>query len=206
MSRVSRPIRPAQCAICAHPDRARIELARVGGASLDAVAEKFGVSRDSVFRHFKSHVSAARKCELMAGPAKVEELASAAADESKSLLEQLSIVRSILFNKFITAAEADDKPQLANLAGRLLESLRELGKVTGELRVLSGINVTNNTINLTTSPQFSALQDGLLRIARAHPAARLEIIALLQVLDEQPAPSANGMQVPVLLEGEAINA
>jgi AcrR family transcriptional regulator len=175
-------------------------LARVAGASLDSVAEKFGVSRDSVFRHFRSHVSDARKCELMAGPVRVEELANAAADESKSLIEQLAIVRSVLFRQFLNAAETNDRPGVANVAGRLLESLRELGRVTGELRELSGISITNNTVNVFESPKFIALQAGLLRVARAHPEARAELIALMHELDEQPPAAVNG--TPALIEGE----
>jgi transposase-like protein len=200
MSRASRSIRPSQCACCSHPERARLELARVGGASLDAVAAQFGVSRDSVHRHFKAHVTDKRRAELMAGPAQVEKLAVAAAKESKSLLEQLTIVRSVLFRQFLNAAEAGDRPGVANVAGRLLESLRELGKLTGELRQLSGVTV-HNTLNLVTSPQFLALQDGLLRVARAHPEAKADIVAVLRGLDEPPLSAVNGSHAPVLIEG-----
>jgi hypothetical protein len=171
-SQAHRSIRPAQCVVCTHPNRARIELSRVGGSSLDVIATQFEISRDSVWRHFKNHVSDRRRAELMAGPARVHDLANSAAAESRGLLEQLQIVRSVLFNQFLNAAEAGDRPGVANVAGRLLESLRELGKLTGELRELSGVTINNNTLNLFASPQFTALQEGLLRIARTHPDAR----------------------------------
>ena len=120
--------------------------------SLKALARQFDISKDSVWRHFRTHVSDRRKAELLAGPARVEQLANAAADESRSLLEQLQIVRSVLLNQFLNAAEAGDRGGVANVAGRLLESLRELGRLTGELRELSGITVNHNAINLFASP------------------------------------------------------
>jgi AcrR family transcriptional regulator len=193
-----RAIRPGVCAICTHKDRARIELLRVGGVSLKALARQFDVSKDSVWRHFRTHVSDKRKAKLLAGPARVEQLANAAADESRSLLEQMQIVRSVLLNQFLNAAEACDRAGVANVAGRLLEALRELGRATGELRELSGITINQNTINLFSSPEFTRLQEGLLTVARAHPAARSDIVALLRSLDVAPAAGlASGPSAPV---------
>jgi hypothetical protein len=203
-SNKARGIRTRQCVVCNHPERARIELRRVGGAGLDAVANEFGIGRDSIHRHFKNHVSARRRAELMAGPARVEGLANAAATESKSLLEYLGITPSVLFNQFLSCAEAGDHNGVATVAGRLLESLRELGRVTGELRQLSGVTINNNTLNIVSSPGFISLQDGLLRIARAHPEVRSEIVNLLRGLDAGPeASEPNG---PPLIEAEAVHA
>jgi len=83
-------------------------------------------------------VSDRRRAELTAGPARVEQLANAAADESRGLLDYLGITRTVLFNCFLNAAEAGDRNGVANVAGRLLESLRELARLTGELREVSG--------------------------------------------------------------------
>jgi hypothetical protein len=152
-------------------------------------------------------VSDKRKAELLAGPARVEQLANAAADESRSLLEQMQIVRSVLLNQFLTAAEAGDRAGVANVAGRLLESLRELGRLTGELREVSGITVHHNVLNFFASPEFTALQEGLLRVARVHPEARGDIVALLRSLDAEPGAPAlkpNGAEhAPPFIEGEA---
>ena len=140
----------------------------------------------------------------MAGPARVEGLANAAAAESKSLLEYLGITRSVLFSQFLNCAEAGDHNAVATVAGRLLESLRELGRVTGELRQLSGVTINNNTLNISSSPSFLALQDGLLKIGRAHPEARSEIVNLLRGLDTEPeAPTPTG---GLLIEGDALYA
>jgi hypothetical protein len=168
-------------------------------AYLDALAREFGVSRDSVFRHFRAHVSDRRRAELLAGPARVHDLANAAAAESKSLLEYLGITRGVLFNQFLAAAEAGDRNGVANIASRLLDSLRELGRLTGELRTLSGISITNNSVvNVIAAPEFLALQEGLLNIARAIPESRAPIVELLRGIVETPAPKPNGSAYPLI--------
>lgn len=202
--RSERNIRSASCLCCGHPERARLELLRVSGVSLDALAREFKISRDSVFRHFKNHVSERRRAELLAGPARVHDLANAAAKESKSLLEYLAIMRGVLFNQFLAAAETNDRQGVVNVASQLLSALRDLGKVTGELRALSGITVNHNTINIGTAPEFIALQEGLLDIARAIPEARDPIIQLIRRVVETPK-KPNGSPYPALIiEGEAI--
>lgn len=200
--------RTAPCGLCRHPERAHIEGLHVAGASYRVLGRRFGLSKDVIFHHFKVHVSPQRKAELTAGPAKVADLANAAAAESKSLLDYLGITRSVLFNQFLSAAEAGDRAGVAHIAGRLLDSLRELADLTGELRkAASGISVTNNVLNVFASPEFTALSEGLLGIARQHPAARADIVALLRGLDARPATPArpNSVERPMMIEAEALN-
>jgi hypothetical protein len=201
--RSHRPSRPGSCQICVHPDRARIELLRVSGVSLDALAGQFGCHRDAIWRHFRKHVSDERKSELLAGPAKVDGLINQAADESRSLLDYFKVARSVLFSQFLAAAEAGDRNGVASIASKLLDSLRELGKLTGELRQLSGISVTNNVVNFIGSPEFGALSEGLLSLARRHPEAKADIVALLREIDAGPPPKPNGAHRPMMMiEGE----
>jgi hypothetical protein len=58
---------------------------RASGASLDVIAKKFSIWRDSVWRHYAKHVSYETKAYLIAGPAKLEELVSPANVEQFSL-------------------------------------------------------------------------------------------------------------------------
>ena len=53
-----------RCTICNHPARPQIDLAIATGLSKRAVAERFGVSRDAVWRHAQAHLTA----EMRAGP------------------------------------------------------------------------------------------------------------------------------------------
>jgi phage terminase large subunit-like protein len=60
-------ITSSRCQVCRHDERWRIELLRAGGASLDSLAEKFGVHRDAIFRHWRDHVSDEMKAGYLAG-------------------------------------------------------------------------------------------------------------------------------------------
>ena len=46
-----------RCTICNHPARPQIDLAIATGLSKRAVAERFGVSRDAVWRHAQAHLT-----------------------------------------------------------------------------------------------------------------------------------------------------
>lgn len=195
--------RPSTCAICRHPERERIEALRAGGASLRAVALRFGLSgKNVVHRHFNRHVTPERRAALMLGSARFEALANQAAAESRTLLERMNIATSILFGRFLACAEAQDDHALANIAGRLNALFRDYAHLTGELREASTVTI-NNAVNIISSPEFLALQDGLISIARAVPGARTPIIELLEKIVERPAGGPNGSGAPpALIEGE----
>ena len=71
---------------------------------------------------------------------------------------------------------------LATLSSRLVEVLREIGKITGEIERLNpSVNVTTN-IAIMSDPRMILLQEGLLTIARQVPEARGPIVELLRRL------------------------
>lgn len=199
-----------RCKVCSLPGdvRARLERLHVGGASDVALAREFaeyGINRFTIMRHVKNenHLSRQRKAELLAGPVRIHDLANKAALESKSLLEYLQISRSVLFNQFLNAAEASDRYSVATLAPQLLASLKELGKLSGELRSLAGISVTTNNFLISADPQYPQLESGLLRIIERHPEARVDVMALLAELEANSTPGSNGAGYP-MIEGDAL--
>jgi hypothetical protein len=207
MAKKVRATRNSQCKVCCLPaaDQAVLERLFVGGASKESLARRFNVSRFAVLRHTRNHLTDARKSELMMGPIKVGELVNRAADESKSLLDYLGVMRSVLFSQFMAAAEAGDRHGVATVSQQLLASLRELGRITGELRTMAaGISITNNVLNINSAPEYPDLEAGLLEIARTVPDAREPIIALLAKLEAASTPGQNGSRA--LIECEAIDA
>jgi hypothetical protein len=177
-----------RCTVCLHNDVAKIDALRAGGASYRSLAAKFGLHRDQLYRHWKNHVGKDRRLALVAGPLTIEEMATKAAAESKGLVEYLGITRSVLFNQFLCAAEAGDRSGVSMIAGRLLENLRELGRLTGELRELSGLTINQTTnVAILSDERMVELQAGLLALCRSHPAARADIVGLLRRLDAAPA-------------------
>jgi hypothetical protein len=197
--------RTGACVICKHPERSRIEALRLSGVSLRIVAKRFGLTgRDAVHYHFKRHVTPERRASLMLGAAKLEELVNQATKESRSLLERMNVATSILFSRFIACAEAGDDNALANIAGRLNTLFRDYAHLTGELR---GASVTiNQTVNILATPEFVALQSGLLALVRKYPDARADVVSLLRDLAKGEAPalkSSGAEHASPLIEGEA---
>lgn len=180
-----------RCAICRHAERARIEALHTAGVSLDRIADRFDVQRDAVWRHMGRHVTEETKASYLIGPAKIAELAEIAAEESSSVLDYLSILRSILFGQLDKAAAKGDANAIANLSGRVTDVLREIGRVTGQVSTIASqtiINVTAHTQIVNSAP-FAELQAGLVRVCAAHPEARGDIIRLFRELETKYAPA-----------------
>ncbi|MCW2285692.1 hypothetical protein M2323_001986 [Rhodoblastus acidophilus] len=178
------------CAVCMHPDRARIELLRAGGASCESIARKFDLSRDQVWRHWQKHVPPERKSELICGPdVKAEQLAEQAHEKSMGLLDSFDHMRARLFRSFDAACDAGDRSGQGVIAGRLLEVLREIGKLTGEIRQLApgGVSVTNN-IAVLSNPAVAELQAVIIRELAPFPEARAAVITGLRQFEGRAAP------------------
>jgi hypothetical protein len=183
------PRKSSSCRICNHPHRALIEAARIAGVGLDAIAAKYGVSRDSVHRHTHRHVSDDLRAEYLAA-VPLKELAAKAVSEGMSLIEYLSIVRTTLLRQFQLAATLNDRHGTAVLAGRLTEVLREIGKLTGELGVMANSLTINGNVNVLNSPVIANLQASMLRALGPYPDARAAVVDALRRMDAETVPSS----------------
>jgi hypothetical protein len=176
-----------RCAICQHPERVRIEALHVAGVSLDKIAAKFDVHRDAVWRHVQRHMTDDQRATYLVGPARIAELREVAAAENESVLDYLSILRSALVAQLDKLSKANDHQGIATISTPLLNCLKALGKVTGEINAVANstiINVQNNNVVLN-SPPFNDMQAGLMEVCAHHPAARADIVALFRRLDEK---------------------
>jgi hypothetical protein len=176
-----------RCHVCSHPDRARIECAKVAGRGLDDIAKEFGVHRDSLWRHMLKHVSQETKIGYLAGPVKLTELANLAASENKSIIEYLSILRSILFGQLDRSAQLNKPYEVDRIGGRVLDTLKEIGRLTGELSAFTSqsINVVNSQTIVMNSPIVAELQAELLQTLAPYQDARAAVIAMFVRLDER---------------------
>ena len=193
----------SRCQLCRHDERWRIELLRAGGASLDFLAEKFGVHRDAIFRHWRDHVSDEMKAGYLAGPVQLEELAAKAADAGGSVLDHLNAVRTILMGHLANMTEAGDGRGAAYVAGRLTSTLEVIARISGELGALATnttYNITNNQLVLTQHPSFLKLQASLLRALAPFPEARAAVVAALRELDADNPPTAVPAAIPQVIE------
>lgn len=182
-----------RCAVCAHPERTRIELLLAGGAGQKSVGDKFGVSKDSIHRHWRGHVSEERRLNLIMGPVGRMELSARVAEENSSVLDHLKAVRAGIYQQYHAALEAGDRNSGALLAGKLHENLRITAKITGELVSSPLVQINNSQTNVTAlldSREFAAFQAALIRVLGAHPAARDAVVAEFERLEREAAPQA----------------
>lgn len=56
------------CTVCGGPDRSEIDTALAQGASVSQLAQQFGVSRDSIYRHLKFHLRPAMHAAIREAP------------------------------------------------------------------------------------------------------------------------------------------
>lgn len=157
-----------RCRVCGHPDRVRIELLLASGAGQKSVGDKFGLSKDSVFRHWHGHVSQERRAALLLGPAQVQALAAKVAEESESVLDHHKAVRAGLYAGFVAALEAGDRNSIGLLGGRLKDLNDSIAKMTGQLA--SSPLVVNNSLTLIMeSPQVQQLFDEVVQVLAPSP-------------------------------------
>ncbi len=98
--------------------------------------------RDAIHRHCKFHVTRIAKINYLAGPVQIATLAQAAARENKSILEYLSVIRSILMNQLVRNAEKGNARTAGQISGYLTTVLQTLGKITGEISALASTTLT----------------------------------------------------------------
>ena len=180
----ARKVTNTQCKVCNHRDRWRLELLRAGGASLGSLAKKFGISIDSVHRHWRDHVSDEAKASYLVGPADLARLAEKAAAEGDSVLDYLKLCRTVLTAQLAVMSELNDARGAAFVAGQLTRTLETIAKITGEIGQLAGsLTINNNNIAVVNHPQFATVQATLLRALAPYPDARGAVVLALRGLD-----------------------
>lgn len=177
------------CTVCAHAERTRIELLLAGGAGQTATADKFGLSKHSVHRHWHSHVSEERRASLIMGPAQRQALAAQVAEESESVLDHHRAVRAGLYQRYSAALEAGDNFSVASIAGRLTEVNNAIARLCGQLATSPLIQ--QNTLNVfVNDPAFATFRDDLVRVLSRFPDAYEAVLAEFERLEAQPTTSA----------------
>jgi hypothetical protein len=159
-----------------------------GGASHRAVATRFKVSRHSVDRHWKNHVTDERKACLVFGPVEREALAARVAEESESILDHFKVIRSGLYDLFLKAHEAGDGQTGALLSGRLHENFNSVARLTGQI-ASSPLVQHNTVINNNVGAEYEVLEARILQVLERHPEALRDVIAALESVSNQPLPA-----------------
>ncbi|TAI67657.1 hypothetical protein CWO89_01260 [Bradyrhizobium sp. Leo170] len=172
-------------------------MLRAGGASLDALASKFDVTRDAIHSHWHKHVSAEAKASYLVGPSDIENWALKAAREGDSVIDYLKLCRSSLVSQLATATEAGDGLLATRVAVALTNVLDRMARITGEVSTLAGsvTNITNNVV-VGEHPEFIRARVAILQALGPFPEAARAVLAALHPANPnapQPEPGpANG--------------
>jgi hypothetical protein len=182
----------SRCQVCNHDQRWRIELLRAGGASLEALAQKFGIHRNAIHRHWLRHVTPEAKASFLMGPADFATLAEKAAKEGDCVLDYLKVCRGALLAQLAGMQAAGDARGVAYVVGQLTRTLEVYARITGEVSTLAtSISITNNSnVAIAQHPDFARVQATLLRALAPHPQARADVVAALRDLDSEGAQAA----------------
>jgi hypothetical protein len=166
-----------RCTICNHPARPQIDLAIATGLSKRAIAQRFSVSPDAVWRHGQSHLTPGMRAALATKLLQRDgDMRCILLDEGAGVVEALKAIRSPLFGLFLVAVNAGDSRAAAALSGRLHESLALSAKLTGELTPQAGVSITN----VLLSPDYQRLRGELMRVLARHPEAQAEVAAVFR--------------------------
>jgi len=166
-----------RCTICNHPARPQIDLAIATGVAKRAVAERFGLSRDAVWRHGQTHLTAEMRAALATKLLQREgDTRRILLEEGAGVSEALKAIRGPLFGLFLAAVDTGDNRAATALSGRLHENLALVAKLTGELVPHAGTTITN----ILLSPDFQRLRAELMRVLARYPEAQAEIAAVFR--------------------------
>jgi len=173
-----------RCTICNHPARPQIDLAIATGLSKRAVAARFVVSRDAVWRHAQAHLTSEMRAALATKLLQREgDTRRILLEEGAGVTEALKAIRGPLFCLYLAAVDTGDGKAAAALSGRLHENLALVAKLTGELVPHAGTTITN----ILLSPDFQRLRTELIRVLARYPEARAEVAAVFRQAGLQAA-------------------
>jgi hypothetical protein len=171
------------CTVCSHRERAQIDTALARGVAAPAIARRFKLGTDSIYRHSWKHLPPQLRATLLAGPdLEGIDLDKLKETESQSLLANLVALRHRLFAALDCAEEYQDAGMLTRVASQLHQNLELTGKLLGDL----GVGSTTN-VNVLVMPAYIELRVALVQALSAFPEARAAVAQAVHQLENKAA-------------------
>jgi hypothetical protein len=170
-----------QCTICAHPERGRIDYLLVTnggshGGGRRALAQKFSVSADALWRHAKNHISEEYRTAVKVGPFESEEaLRKLLAETGASVLDRYNAIYSGHLARWLSALEAGNDEVMIRHGSVMAALLSKVGVLTRELLPPAAHQTIQQNFYMTAD--FYNFQRRALTVLRRHPEALRDWIA-----------------------------
>ena len=174
--------RGPQCTACNHRELAGINPGIARGVSVRALATRYKLGKDVLYRHAK-HLPPQMRAALIAGPDLSIDLDKLRETESQSLLANLVALRGRLFSSLDVAEENNDGNMLARVAGQLHHNLEITGKLLGDLSTGGTTNITSVLI----MPAYVEMRVELVNALRPFPEAARAVASVLHTIEHKAA-------------------
>jgi hypothetical protein len=174
--------RGPQCTVCRHREHAAIDLGLARGVSVGALARRYRLGPDSIYRHSKTHLPPQLRAALLAGPDLDIDIDKLRETESQSLLANLIAIRRRLFASLDAAEEHGDGNMISRVAGQLHRNLEITGKLVGDLA--AGTTTINNVL---IQPAYVEMRVELVRALQAFPDAKMAVATVLHQIEKRAA-------------------
>jgi transposase-like protein len=152
------------------------------GVAVSALARRYGISSDILYRHRKRHIPPQLRARLIAGPDIEIDLDKLRETESQSLLANLVALRHRLFAALDLAEENGDGFMLTRVSSQLHVNLETTGKLLGDL----GIGSSSIT-NILVQPQYVTMRVEFMRALAPYPEARQAVAQVLHAIESKAA-------------------
>jgi len=173
----------SRCTICSHREHAALDLALARGVGVRALARRYKLGIDSLYRHSNNHLPPQLRAALVAGP-DIEgvDLDRLRDTESQSLLMNLIALRNRLLSGLDAAEEAGDSGMVARVANQLHRNLEITGELLGDLS--TGGTTINNVLIL---PAYVEMRVALVKALQPFPDARSAVAKVLHRIESKAA-------------------
>jgi hypothetical protein len=166
-------------------DRAQIEHALATRQSVRAIARKYDVDENCLYRHRKLLPPQLKAAYIANFLKPGEDLEKLRVTESESLLQNLASQRARLLMMQDQELEAGDSKAVATLAARIHQNLELVGRYLGELHQHS----TKTVVNILLTPEYLELRNALVRALAPYPEARRAVAEVLHAREGSAVPA-----------------
>ena len=173
---------PRRSQVALHPKRAEIEIGLALGYKAKALAKKYSLDVQCLYR-YKKDMPASRKAAILSAHCSPGvDLEKLRIVESEGLLAHMIAQRGRFHEAIDRAIEFGDLKSQHLFEGDLIKNLELTGKLLGEF----GSGVTINTVLLAGHPEYLQLRHSLMASLRKYPKPRQAVLAALRTVEAPP--------------------